>query len=280
MKAVTGNVQRSAVGSTIHHQAAIHEAGESDPGNGGSPLDHLLVSRSPLLARPPGHVRVQAHLKNILRSEAELDSVQVAQGSDEEARSGHQRQGQRDLRRDDSLAELKPLPGSARLDSLQVSANVSASGAQSGSKAEENSGCNRHRKREGNHARVGGHFQQGRRAARSGRQHADQQTTGPQGHHQSEGSTEEGQQRRFGEQLPNQPPAAGADRQTHGHLLLPRIAACQQQVGDVRAGDQQHDADQRQQHLQRLREAVTQAGDSPAPGSSTTAPPRGFFFAR
>ena len=46
---------------------------------------------------------------------------------------------------------------------------------------------------------------------------------------------------RLGEQLRDQLPAAGADRQPHGHLGRAARAAREQQVGDVRAGDQQHD---------------------------------------
>ena len=59
------------------------------------------------------------------------------------------------------------------------------------------------------------------------------------------------QQHRLGEQLPHQLPAAGADRQPHGHLGGPAAAAHQQQVGDVGAGDQQHGAGDREQDQQR-----------------------------
>ena len=42
-----------------------------------------------------------------------------------------------------------------------------------------------------------------------------------------------------------QPPAAGAEREAHGELAPPRRGPREQQVGDVRARDQQHGADDR-----------------------------------
>ena len=47
----------------------------------------------------------------------------------------------------------------------------------------------------------------------------------------------------FGEQLADDPAAAGAERCTNGELAGARGAARQQQVGDVAARDEQHEAD-------------------------------------
>ena len=59
------------------------------------------------------------------------------------------------------------------------------------------------------------------------------------------------EQQALNEQLPNQAQPAAAERGAHGKLALPRRRAHEQQVGDVRAGDQHHEADgahQRQNH--------------------------------
>ncbi len=45
--------------------------------------------------------------------------------------------------------------------------------------------------------------------------------------------------------------AAGADRGPHAHLALPRHGATEKQVGQVRAGDEQHERHGAQQHQQR-----------------------------
>ena len=59
------------------------------------------------------------------------------------------------------------------------------------------------------------------------------------------------EQQALDEQLPNQARTAAAKRGTHGKLALARRRAHEQQVGDIRAGDQHHEADgphQRQNH--------------------------------
>ena len=58
---------------------------------------------------------------------------------------------------------------------------------------------------------------------------------------------EHAEQRALDEQLLNQAAAAGADRQAHADLAAARRRARQQHAGDVRAGDQQHEADDRHQ---------------------------------
>ena len=68
------------------------------------------------------------------------------------------------------------------------------------------------------------------------------------------------QQRALGQQLHDQPAAPGAERQADGDLLLPRRRARQQQVRDVGARDQQHQADDRHQQAAGLDDVVAEAG--------------------
>ena len=75
----------------------------------------------------------------------------------------------------------------------------------------------------------------------------------------AERRTRQGQRRRrrrqrqhdaFGQQLPDDSAAAGAERTPDGDLALARRAAGEQEVGHIGADDQQHDADRRDQHPQ------------------------------
>ncbi len=75
----------------------------------------------------------------------------------------------------------------------------------------------------------------------------DSAVPGPPGNQESERAAGDRQQQRFRQQLPEQPGAAGADRRPNRELALPHGAPRQQQVGDVAARDQQHQADRRQQ---------------------------------
>ena len=55
----------------------------------------------------------------------------------------------------------------------------------------------------------------------------------------------------LGEELLHQPAASGAERRSHCELTPPRRASGDQQTGDIRARDQQHESDGAEQHEHR-----------------------------
>ena len=64
-------------------------------------------------------------------------------------------------------------------------------------------------------------------------------------------SGEERQQQAFGEHLAYQAKTAGTDRRPHSQLARPRRCPGQEHVGDIRAGDQQHESHQHEQNVER-----------------------------
>jgi hypothetical protein len=68
---------------------------------------------------------------------------------------------------------------------------------------------------------------------------------------ESDGGADEREHAALGDQLPQQPPAAGTQRRPHGNLAATRFRARDHQVGDVRARDEQDEGDRRHQHQQR-----------------------------
>ena len=83
---------------------------------------------------------------------------------------------------------------------------------------------------------------------RTGGQQAQQHPHAPIGEGQAGQSTDDREDYGFGDQLRDQAPASGADGDADRDFLSPRRRARQQQVGHVRAGDQQNQADHRAQH--------------------------------
>ena len=87
-----------------------------------------------------------------------------------------------------------------------------------------------------------------------------------QAFHHRDGERESGhaagsrEQQALGEQLPEHAPAARADGEADGDLLLPRRGARRQQAGEVGAGDQQHQSDHAHQDPQRLLVLPPQVG--------------------
>ena len=65
------------------------------------------------------------------------------------------------------------------------------------------------------------------------------------------GAAETREHHALDDQLPHDAAAAAAERRPHGNLLLPAHGAREQQIGDVRARNQQHERHRAQQHEQR-----------------------------
>src|SRR5207237_2318630 len=57
------------------------------------------------------------------------------------------------------------------------------------------------------------------------------------------GAADEREKNPFSQELPQQPPLSGAERRADRELPLPRFRPREQQVREVRAGDQQHESD-------------------------------------
>jgi hypothetical protein len=83
---------------------------------------------------------------------------------------------------------------------------------------------------------------------------SEQQPRQPDRNQQTRAATERRQHGALGQQLPHDAPPAGADREPDGNLPASCRRPRQQQIGDIGAGDQQHQADRSHQQLQRQRE--------------------------
>ena len=105
--------------------------------------------------------------------------------------------------------------------------------------------------RESEHARVDVDVAQQLREA--GRHDEREEARAPERQCQAEAAADEREQQVLGEELLHEAPAAGAGGGAQRQLLLPGRPGGQQQVGDVGAGDQQHEADGAEQERQSLR---------------------------
>ena len=90
-----------------------------------------------------------------------------------------------------------------------------------------------------------------RRVQRGGilrRKERRQDVGGPRREDQPDDGRGRGNHRGFGQHLPQQPHPARAERTPHRDFSRPRRRAREQQAGDVRAGEQQHESDAAHQH--------------------------------
>ena len=82
----------------------------------------------------------------------------------------------------------------------------------------------------------------------------------PHGQSQPHGATGERQRQTFHQQLGDDPRPAGAQGEPDCDFLLARRGAGDLEIGDVSAGNQEHQPDQRSQHQQRTGEFAAQLG--------------------
>ena len=83
---------------------------------------------------------------------------------------------------------------------------------------------------------------------------------------QSSQPAQAAQKHALGENLADDAATARAQGYAHGHISTPRCGACQQQVCDVGAGDEQHDTREDHQHSETLARLLLQVLDAAAAG--------------
>jgi hypothetical protein len=189
-----------------------------------------------------------------MRVEAGIDRAQRDEGADEERSADEQHQRQPHLGHDEQGTYLVLTKPAARLPAalLDCRVEVDARRLHGRNQPEDQAGHERHGGGERQHSPID---------ADPGAVNADawdvagvdgeQRPDADDADRQPENAAHRRQQDALGQQLANDPAAAGADRRTNRDLAPAHGRAHEQQVRDVRAGDQQDEDDRAQQHPQR-----------------------------
>ncbi len=242
-------------------RAAERQAGDAadrlHAGQRGDALEHAPVEQHPRLVR-----EVRAGLRIVrLRQpeprgqhrrgvEAEIDALQPPETLDQQRRADQQHQRERELADDEDAAQARRASGGAgparRLAHHRLQLGVRALNRRR--QAEEHAGHDRQGGREREHGRVDVDGLQSRQARRAD---LHEGVDAPDRDQQAERAAGRREQHALGQELPHQARAAGAQRAANGNLPLPDRRAREQQVRDVGAGDQQHEADRGEQRQQR-----------------------------
>ena len=161
----------------------------------------------------------------------------------------------------DRMRRWRALPEPPRLSSLSDSRMSNRVACSAGTTPKTRPVTHRERQREQRHGPVDGDALRARQPRGHGRR---QQRHAPRRQQQAGRAAGAREHEALDEQLPDDARAAGADRDAHGHFFLPADRAREQQVGDVRARNQQH---------QRRRRRAASA--APAGRSAPADPARG-----
>jgi hypothetical protein len=120
---------------------------------------------------------------------------------------------------------------------LQIFSFTITRGLQRGRQAKDQTGNHGKANRKEDHPQVRPNLVKARTIRRT---NCDQESRKPDTQQQSQPTAGDGKHQAFGEQLPDDTSAAGSQSGPHRNLFLPRCAPGQQEVRDVRTGNQQH----------------------------------------
>ena len=243
-----------------------------------APEGHALDARK--LADAPGHFLMEVHLRRVTDAERrgrEIDRQHLPQvvagvlrlqrdeGDEEHAGPGEQHERERNLgRREQAQAAVRPRRD-ADAAARQTQPCRRARRRQAGDVGERHGRRHRQAGADPEQAGVDGDLERAHREARGVTgEHRDERVR--QQHAQDGARAAEHQA--LGEQRPPQRAGGGAERGAHRQFPLAAHRARQDQVGDVRAGNDEHDGGGRQQHQQnrpcRRRDLIAERRDGQA----------------
>ena len=211
--------------------------------------------------------RVEQRGGDAVAIEAGIDAGAAIDGPDEQARRDQQHQREGELPGDEDPAEPRAAPARAGALGLQPIGDVAACALQRRRQPEHQAGGERRGDGEREDAQVGGDLERDRHRRR---QRQPLERGGRRGRHREPAERAEREQREhLGEELANQPEAAGAERGPHGEVAAARDVARRQQRGDVDAGDHEHERGGAEQHAEEgdgrhRRRPAARSGASPA----------------
>jgi hypothetical protein len=187
------------------------------------------------------------------RSEARVHGAQPLKAAQHEARRDEQDEGERDLSRHQELPG--PMTDAARggpsADLVQRQGSGPEPHERHRAEGERGHDAQPSRERERDHVETD-FFQ----AWKVGGTPCHQELDAAPRHRQAQRTARDRQQRAFGKKVTRDPSASGTERPPHRDLPLPRLGTNQEQIRNVRAGDEQDHAHGAQQDPQRRRDAA------------------------
>src|SRR5205814_901946 len=228
-------------------QAAARRVGRENSRDSVQAFKQALVKRvepRALIANQRGINRQHEHM---LGTEPQVYAQQFLETAREQSGDDQQDQRQRHLRYHQGAAQpiahgtRAPLPPAF----LERRGKLDSRRSKGRRQAEQHACEERNRSSESKDPSIRGKVQ---RRTRTLGHELSQAFCPPECQEQACCASEHGQQQVLGEQLPDEPPSPCSDGKPQRDFLLSRRASRQQQVGDVGAGDQQHQPDQPHQY--------------------------------
>ena len=216
-----------------------------------------LRDPEPLVRRDAATLQIESDNQQRIAIETEIDCRERRKRPQKKAGADDQHERQRHLQHDKRLTQHpRPLAGDGAPLLLHRLDRLDASGAKCRHDAKQQRRRDRHGGGEPEHAPVEREIERYGFLVRGELLH--QESAAPPRQHQPKRRSGAGQDQALGEQLARDPELRRAHRQPKAQLVAPGIRAGQHQVGDVGAGNQQHEADRHHDDDERLTVAILQ----------------------
>src|SRR5262245_7369867 len=193
-----------------------------------------------------------SHRQHVVSIDARIYFQNRQEVLHQQPRAGQQHQRHRDF--SDGQRGAQPMTTDARLAHavLQRFVQIGLRRLNRRREAEEDSGHYGNDQRENQHARIDAEMIVARHhPSRFLRQRDLESLDTPSGEQNADRSANERQDDAFGQQLPDDPAPGGAKRQPQRNLFHSPRRAGKRQIGDIGAGDQQHERDRGHYHQRR-----------------------------
>ena len=235
------------VAAERHHRRAPDR---SHARGGRERRQHLVEEGDPLrVRRVARRGKREVEGQDPVGVEPGVHALQPGEALHQQAGAGQERQRQCDLR-DHQHATQALAPAVARAAApafLEHAVQIDRRGVHRRRQPEQQSGQQRYDQREHHDRRIDPDLIRPGEIARVERGH---RPDAPEGQPQAQHAAGEREQQALGQELAHESLPAGSQRGAHRDLLRPRGRAGEQQVGDVGAGDQQHEPHRTQEHQQ------------------------------
>src|SRR4029453_10031135 len=201
-----------------------------------------------------GGRQVDAHREQIPAVESRRDFGELREAPEQQSRAGQQHQAERHFRRDEG--RRRPVrAGRSASGSPKDAFDLSTGGLPGRREPEDHA----RGQGEGQRKRENGRFDAAGGARKDSGYLTRKRIDDPDRAENAENRSSQGQDQALRQELTDQPPPPGSQRDAHGDLAVSAVGARQQQVSDVGTGDQQYEpgsAGQQQEHRAGLADDV------------------------
>ncbi len=206
------------------------------------------------LVHRTGHEKPHAHERS--RIEPEIGCAEIHERPDEQQCADERHERKRHLHDNQRTSQRRPGDAVAARAFLQRLVQVSARGLQ----RRKQSKHERRRRGDGHGVRDRPPVQLPPHVVRHlvWRHAGGNQPRANCGQRDAEGHADQAEHDTFGEQLPDNAAAARTERRAHGDLAAPARGPRQKEIGDVRAGDEQHERDAGHHQIENERDLIGQ----------------------